>query len=99
VTGDVIWIRSTRGPDDEPVCEITWDGLRRYATVDLVRATAIDLVTCAAYAEMMMKLVQIGLPPAQVSAFTSDLLSGAGRRRFRGGQAALAVFLRAAALG
>lgn len=21
---DSIWIQSTRGPDDEPVCELTW---------------------------------------------------------------------------
>jgi hypothetical protein len=34
------------------------------------------------YAEMMMKLVGLGLPAAQVSAFTSDLLAEAGRRMF-----------------
>jgi len=79
---DTIWIVSTRGPDDKPVCEITWDDKRYYAPVADVRQTALDLVTCAAYAEMMMKLAGLGLPAVHVSAFTSDLLSDAGRSMF-----------------
>lgn len=80
--GEGIWIISTRSPDDEPVCEITWDGRRWYSSVAAVRQTALDLVTCAAYAEMMMKLAGLGLPAQHVSAFTSDLLSGADRTMF-----------------
>lgn len=78
----VIWIVSTRGPDDEPVCELTWDALQWYAPVEDVRQTAIDLVTCAAYAEMMMQLVvpPLKLPPDVVSVFMSDLLHTTGRR-------------------
>ena len=79
---DVLWIISTRDPDGQPVCEITWDAKRWYAPVADVRQTAIDLVTCAAYAEMMMKLAGLGLPAVHVSAFTSDLLSDAGRTMF-----------------
>jgi len=80
---DDIWIQSTRGPDDEPVCEITWGPLQYYAAVDDVRATAIDLVTCAAYAEMMMTLIiRVKLPAAVVSQFTTDLLSGSDKRYF-----------------
>ena len=40
-------------------------------------------MTCAAYAEMMMTLViKVDLSAAIVSQFTTDLLSGAGRRYF-----------------
>ena len=80
---DSIWITSTRGPDDEPVCEITWGPLRWYAPVEDVRVTALDLITCAAYAEMMMTLVvKVKLPADVVSAFATDLLSGRGKRYF-----------------
>jgi len=83
VTGDTtIWVISTRGPDDEPVCEINWGTKHYYAPVADVRQTALDLVTCAAYAEMMMKLAGLGLPAQAVSAFTTDLLSDAGRTMF-----------------
>jgi hypothetical protein len=78
-----ILIESTRGPDDEPCCLITWSKLQFYASVEDVRQTALDLVTCAAYSEMMMTLiVKAGLGADVVSAFTSDLLSGAGRSFF-----------------
>ena len=83
MSDDTIWIQSTRGPDDEPACEITWGPLQFYAPVDDVRETAIDLVTCAAYAEMMMTLIiKVSLPPATVSQFTTDLLSGREKRFF-----------------
>jgi hypothetical protein len=78
-----IWIESTRGPDDEPVCQISWSGLDWYAPVGDVRETAIDLVTCAALAEMMMTLVtRVGLDAGTVSAFTTDMLSGRDKRYF-----------------
>jgi hypothetical protein len=78
-----IWIVSTRGPDDEPACEITWGPLQYYAPVDDVRETAIDLVTCAAYAEMMMTLItRAELPADVVSRFATDLLSGRDKRFF-----------------
>jgi hypothetical protein len=81
--GDTISIESTRGPDDEPACLITWGALQCYASTGDVRQTAIDLVTCAAYAEMMMTLViKVKLPADTVSRFATDLLSGAGRSYF-----------------
>ena len=79
---DTIWVASVRDPDGQPVCEINWGAKHYYAPVADVRQTAVDLVTCAAYAEMMMKLTGLGLPAAHVSAFTSDLLSDAGRTMF-----------------
>lgn len=82
-TGDTIWIESTRGPDDEPACLITWGALRYYAPVGDVRQTAVDLVTCAAYAEITMTmLVTLNLPPQVASRFASALLSLSGRRYF-----------------
>ena len=76
-----IWIQSTRDPDGEPVCELTWDAIQWYAPVEDVRQTATDLVTCAAYAEMMILLVTtVGLPADAVSAVMTDLLAQTGRR-------------------
>lgn len=78
-----IWIESTRGPGDQPVCLITWSAVQWYASVEDVRETAIDLVTCAAYAEMMMTLVlRVNLPAGVVSQFTTDLLEGREKRFF-----------------
>ena len=77
-----IWVTSGRYPDGEASCKITWDGQEWIAPVEDIRVTALDLVTCAAYAEMMMKLIDLGLPPQHVTAFTTDLLSDAGRRMF-----------------
>lgn len=83
IENDSIWIESTRGPDDEPACLITFGPLQWYAPVEDVRETAIDLVTCAAYAEMMMTLVtRAELPAGVVSAFATDLLSGRDKRFF-----------------
>lgn len=81
--GDSIWIESTRGPDDEPACLLTWGVLQWYAPVEDVRRTAVDLVTCAAYAELMMTMVvRVGVPPEMASAFATDLLSDSGRESF-----------------
>jgi hypothetical protein len=83
VSDEGIWIQSTRGPDDEPVCEITWGPLQCYAPVADVRQTALDLVACAAYAEVMMTMVlRVGIPPGTVSGFMTDLLAGTGRSFF-----------------
>lgn len=80
---DVLTITSTRGPDDEPVCGLEWHGERWHAPVADVRETALDLVTCAAYAEMMMQLQKdLRLPPSTVSAFMSELFASQGRKRF-----------------
>ena len=80
---DSIWIESTRGPDDEPCCLITFGPLQAYASVEDVRTTALDLITCAAYAELMMTMVvKVNLSADVVSRFATDLLSGAGRRFF-----------------
>lgn len=80
---DSIWIESTRGPDDEPACLLRWGPVEAYASVDDVRTTALDLITCAAYAELMMTMVvKVGLGADVVSRFATDLLSGAGRRFF-----------------
>ena len=80
---DSIWIESTRGPDDEPCCLITFGPLQAYASVEDVRTTALDLITCAAYAELMMTMVvKVNLSAEIVSRFATELLSGAGRSYF-----------------
>lgn len=78
----MIRIASTRDPDGEPVCELAWGGRHWYPPVADVRQTALDLVTCAAYAEMMREMiVGAGIPPATVEAFATVLLRGAGRKQ------------------
>src|SRR5256885_8235551 len=80
--GDTIGIVSTRGPDDEPVCEITWGPLQWYAPVEAVRQTAEDLFTCAAYADMLIELSGVtSVPPEVLSEFGSALLGRAVRDR------------------
>jgi hypothetical protein len=80
---DGIWIASTRDPDNEPVCEVTGGGVRCYAPVGDVRETAADLMTCAAYAEMMMTLItRAGLGADVVSQLATDMLGGREKRFF-----------------
>ena len=80
---DSIWIESTRGPDDEPCCLITFGPLQAYASVDDVRTTALDLITCAAHSELLMTMVvKVSLSAGVVSRFATELLSGAGRSYF-----------------
>jgi len=80
---EALWIESTRGPDDEPACLITWAAFQWYAPVAAVRRTAVDMVSCAAYAEMMMTLVaKLNLDGKIASALITDLLDGRGRERF-----------------
>ena len=85
MTGDGagILIVSTRDPDGEPVCEMTWGPLQWYAPVADVREAALDLMTCAAYAEMMKQMItEAGLPPAVVEQFTTHLLRDREKRYF-----------------
>lgn len=90
---DTIWIISTRGPDDEPVCELSWAGQRWHAPVADVRQTAMDLVSCAAYAEFIhLSMTKLGLPPATVEAVTLDLMRAGGRTRDHGTDATIDVF-------
>jgi hypothetical protein len=90
---DTIWITSTRGPDDEPVCELSWGGERWYAPVADVRQTAMDLVSCAAYAEWIHLLItRVGLPPAAVESVTLDLMRIGGRTRDHGTDATISLF-------
>ena len=73
---EILSVISTRGPDDEPVCELQWHGESWYAPVADVRVTAQDLITCAAYADLMMHLMAtLRLPGETVAALMSDLLS------------------------
>jgi hypothetical protein len=82
---DVIWIASVRDPDGQPVCELTWGDQTWCAPVADVRQTAVDLLSCAAYAEWIHLLVtKVGLPPADVKEITLDLMRIGGRTRDHG---------------
>ncbi|MFB4285677.1 hypothetical protein ACBJ59_61195 [Nonomuraea sp. MTCD27] len=76
----VITIVSGRDPRVPASCLLSWQGHDWAAGVDRVRATAVDLVTAAAWAELMMLLVvKTRLPVATVSAMSGDLLGRSGR--------------------
>jgi hypothetical protein len=82
---DTLRVESTRGPDDEPACLLSWAAFQWYAPVEEVRKTALDLVSCAAYAEMMMLLAaKLKLDGRMASAIVTDLLDSRGGRQFGG---------------
>lgn len=77
---EALWVESTRGPDDEPACLLTWGPHQWYATVADVRKTALDMMSCAAAAEMMMMLAaKLEMPGPMASRLLGDLLSDTGR--------------------
>jgi hypothetical protein len=80
----IIHIESTRGgPGSEPCCKITGPGFTDYPPVSAVRLTAVDLVTCAAYAELMMTLIHDAHIPAHaVTGLVSDTIRASGRDSF-----------------
>lgn len=75
-----VWIESARNPDGRSQCLITWDSLQFYASADDVRLTAGDLMACAAYAETLMVLTDMGLPPEHASRLGADVLRKSGRK-------------------
>lgn len=80
----MITIVSGRDPDRPTDCLISWDGHDWTATAQLVRATAADLFTVAAYADMIIHLVvETRLDPDTASALAGDLIvSQTGRHAF-----------------
>ena len=80
---ETMWVESVSGPDGQPVVQVSWRGLDWYPSVADVRATAIDLVTAAAYAEMMMELIAtVGVPSETAAAAMTSMLASTGRKRF-----------------
>jgi hypothetical protein len=83
VDDDDLEIESTRGPDDEPACLVTWGPFQWYSQVDEVRKTALDMMTCAAYAEMTMLMVMsLGIDAKTATGFITHLLTSTGREQF-----------------
>ncbi|HEY2090144.1 MAG TPA: hypothetical protein VGH54_29500 [Mycobacterium sp.] len=80
---EALRVESTRDPDGEPACLFTWGAFQWYAPVAEVRKAALDMVACAAYAEMMMTLVaKLKLDGGIASALITDLLKGRGVKEF-----------------
>ncbi|PZG20628.1 hypothetical protein [Nonomuraea aridisoli] len=79
---DVIEIVGGLDPDAPTDCLISWRGQDWTATVDVVRATAVDLFTVASWADVMVHVtVKLGLDPNTASRFTGELIvSQTGRR-------------------
>jgi hypothetical protein len=82
-SGGSVWVESTRGPDDEPVCLVTVGPYQSWPSVDEVRQTAADLMTCAAYAEMLALLIRkVRLEPEIAGQMLTDMIATTGRRMF-----------------
>lgn len=76
---DQVWIESTRASGGQPdACRLHWGKAEWLATVADVRATATDMITCAAYAEVMMAMqAKLELHPKVISRFMSTVLADA----------------------
>lgn len=85
-----LWIesslRSHDSQDAELSCLLTWGDLQWYAPVTAVRQTSVDLMTSAAYAELMATLIKMGLDSQHITAMVSDAIHGAlnGRIPYQG---------------
>lgn len=84
MSGDaVIEIESTRDRHEMGVaCLLRWGAVEKYAPIGEVRATAEDLFTCAAYAEMIGELLRIGLDKRMIGQLTTAMLTGRQPRYF-----------------
>jgi hypothetical protein len=78
-----IWIESTRDRHSHGnACLIRW-GLREwYAPVADIRATAEDLFTCAAYADLIGELIRADIPAEIVGRMTTAMLKDRKPRYF-----------------
>ncbi|MEV0586345.1 hypothetical protein [Nonomuraea sp. NPDC050310] len=81
---DAIFILGNRDPDAPPSCLISWCGQDWVADVKHVRSTALDLMTCAAYADMLLHLtLQLGIDPSTAGGFAGSLIyTQTGRQSF-----------------
>lgn len=78
-----LYITSVRRPGDKgPVCRLEWEGTHRYAPVSAVRQTAEDLMTCAAYADLVTELLTVGLGAPELNGLTTEMLKKREPRYF-----------------
>ena len=70
-----IWIESARDRYAHGnACLIRWQGRERYASVGDVRATAEDLFSCAAYADVIGELIRLGMEGPLVTRFLQGIM-------------------------
>jgi hypothetical protein len=83
VKPDVITIESTRDRHKlGNACLIRWRAQEWYAPVADVRATAEDLFTCAAYADLIGELIRAGIPAHIITGLTTAMLKDRKPRHF-----------------
>ena len=83
MTDEVISIESTRDPGDAGrACLVRWGAVERYASVDDTRRTAEDLMTCAAYADLIGELLRIGLDAKSLAGLMRSIVSKRQQRYF-----------------
>ncbi|BDT39563.1 hypothetical protein [Streptomyces yaizuensis] len=94
-----IWIRAMRrlDGDDDPhtTCLLTWGALEWYAPAPDVMQTATDLHACAAYADMLVALLDLGMDGGAAQQLLGNAMSKAaeGRRLVEGGMLGAATTL------
>lgn len=80
---DVIFIESTRDRHNlGNACLIRWGAHEWFAPVADVRATAEDLFTCAAYADLIGELIRADIPAQIVGRMTTAMLKDRQPRYF-----------------
>lgn len=73
--GEAIYIESTRDPTGAgAACLLRWGVVEKYAPVADVRQTAEDLMTCAAYADLVGELLRVGLDGQLIVEMTQAML-------------------------
>ena len=84
-TGTSLYIESAvnTDPHSTPVCRVQWDDLTLTPSVYAVMATAIDMYTCAAYADVLIGLMRSGIPPNDTARLATFMLSNYGKEHGR----------------
>ncbi|GAA4082897.1 hypothetical protein [Actinomadura miaoliensis] len=82
-TIETIQIASTRDvPGIGAACHLRWGSIDTYAPVSDVRDTAEDLFTCAAYADLMGKMLRMQIAGEVITALMTGLATGRDRPFF-----------------
>jgi hypothetical protein len=81
VPGIDLWMESTRSLNGkDPHCLMRWNGHEKYVLVADVRRTAEDLITCAAYADMISELMRKDFESHLITAMIQATMRDGGKR-------------------
>ena len=84
---DTFWITSSAPLDGQenaelPPCHLSWKGWEGYAACQAVTQTALDMLACAAYADVLGELLRAGLDGPTVTHMITGVIRHSGRTGF-----------------